>query len=349
MSEWVVLIYPFIIGAALLLTVIGLMFTAIMPCMNRWSKRFFFAYFFVLLLCCIASTVDMIIFQYDKSATLAKVLLFFEILLLSFPFPMLSAYILHSLKKDVKKNKLFYVVAGLWCVFFMLLVGTWFTNFIYYVDANSVFYRGSLFPLLMLPLIIISILNFAVTVYARKQLPRKYVSSFLFSSLTMTVTLAIHCFTDVTVLIDIIVVFSAISMFVLIQSEQIEEHLRQQQKIAQQKASINVLQMRPHFIYNTMMSIYYLITQDAEKAQKITLDFSTYLRKNFTALAKDDTIPFTEELEHTRAYLAVEQTRFEDDLFVSFEVPHTRFRIPPLTLQPIVENDVRRHTDHLVP
>ncbi len=81
--------------------------------------------------------------------------------------------------------------------------------------------------------------------------------------------------------------------------------------------------------------------QDPQKAKQVTLDFTTYLRKNYTAIASEDTIPFTAELEHTRAYLAVEQAQFEDSLFVSFDVPHTMFRVPPLTLQPIVENAVK--------
>ena len=71
------------------------------------------------------------------------------------------------------------------------------------------------------------------------------------------------------------------------------------------------------------------------------MDFNTYLRRNFNAIASEDTIPFASELEHTRAYLAVEQAQFEDDLIVSFDTPHTLFRLPPLTLQPIVENAVK--------
>lgn len=90
-----------------------------------------------------------------------------------------------------------------------------------------------------------------------------------------------------------------------------------------------------------MMGIYYLCDQDPQKAKQVTLDFTTYLRKNFAAIASEDTIPFTDELEHTRAYLAVEQAQFEDTLFVNFDTPYTLFRIPPLTLQPIVENAVK--------
>ena len=63
--------------------------------------------------------------------------------------------------------------------------------------------------------------------------------------------------------------------------------------------------------------------------------------KNFAAIASEDTVPFTDELEHSRAYLAVEQAQFEDTLFVSFDTPHTLFRVPPLTMQPLVENAVK--------
>ena len=121
--------------------------------------------------------------------------------------------------------------------------------------------------------------------------------------------------------------------------------MRQQREISNQRARIAVLQMRPHFIYNTMMSIYYLCEQDPQKAQQVTLDFTTYLRKNFNAVASDNTIPFSEELEHTRAYLAVEQAQYDDNLFVEYDTPHTLFRVPTLTLQPIVENAVKHGMD----
>ena len=136
-------------------------------------------------------------------------------------------------------------------------------------------------------------------------------------------------------------VLLALVMFVLILSDNMEQYARQQQEIAHQRASVLVLQMRPHFIYNTMMTIYYLCKQDTDKAQQVTLDFTNYLRKNFSAIASKDTIPFTDELKHTQAYLAVEQAQHEDNLFMEFDTPHTRFRVPPLTLQPLVENAIK--------
>lgn len=75
--------------------------------------------------------------------------------------------------------------------------------------------------------------------------------------------------------------------------------------------------------------------------QRVILNFSSYLQNNSTAIAKEDTVPFHDELEHTRAYLAVEKARFEDKLYVEFDTPVTVFKLPPLTLQPIVENAVK--------
>lgn len=50
-------------------------------------------------------------------------------------------------------------------------------------------------------------------------------------------------------------------------------------------------------------------------------------------------------MEHTRAYLEIEQVQFEDNLFVNYDTPCTEFRLPPLTLQPIVENAVKHGMD----
>jgi LytS/YehU family sensor histidine kinase len=155
----------------------------------------------------------------------------------------------------------------------------------------------------------------------------------------------IHFFVPVFELLAIGIVVCSLSMFGIILSDQVGQIFRQQREIAHQRASIMVLQMRPHFIYNTMMSIYYLCKQDPDLAQQVTLDFTTYLRKNFTAIASEECIPFSEELAHTRAYLAVEQAQFEDSLFVDYDTPHTDFRVPPLTLQPIVENAVKHGMD----
>ena len=117
--------------------------------------------------------------------------------------------------------------------------------------------------------------------------------------------------------------------------------LAQQEENIQQRTRVAVARMRPHFIYNTLLTLYYLCAQNTEKTQRVIQDFTRYLQNNFDAIAEEKPILFDKELEHTRAYLAVEQACYEGKLFVEFNTPSTFFRVPALTLQPIVENAVK--------
>ena len=100
-------------------------------------------------------------------------------------------------------------------------------------------------------------------------------------------------------------------------------------------------QIRPHFIYNTLTSIYVLCRDNPTLAMQVVQDFTAYLQANFTAIAATEPIPFPEELRHTKSYLAVESIRYGDRLSVVFDTKHTAFRLPALTLQPLVENAVK--------
>jgi LytS/YehU family sensor histidine kinase len=191
----------------------------------------------------------------------------------------------------------------------------------------------------------IMVLNLIGAFRRRHSLPKRRRIAFFSYLLPLATAMFIHTFTINFPLVYAGLNLFALSMFVIVVGDQAEQYLIQQREIAHQRASILVLQMRPHFIYNTMTSIYYLCEQDSKKAQQVTMDFTTYLRKNFTAIASVDTIAFPDELEHTQAYLAVEQAQFEDRLLVDYDTPHVRFRVPPLTLQPIVENAVKHGMD----
>ena len=58
------------------------------------------------------------------------------------------------------------------------------------------------------------------------------------------------------------------------------------------------------------------------------------------SLSENEPIPFTTELEHVKHFLALQQLRFEAALDVEYDLECTDFRLPTLTLQPIVENAV---------
>ena len=230
-------------------------------------------------------------------------------------------------------------------IYIGVLIATQFTTAFYYVTPNNHFFRGPLWWLWLTPLVLIMICNIAGVIKRRKKLSKKVFIALLVYLLPMTAAIIAHMFISVELFVIFGMALFALIMFILIISDHIEQYTRYQREIAHQRASVMVLQMRPHFIYNTMVTIYHLCKLDADKAQQVTLDFTNYLRQNFSAIASEHTVPFADELRHTQAYLAVEQAMHEDSLFVEFDTPHTFFRVPPLTLQPLVENAVKHGMD----
>lgn len=106
--------------------------------------------------------------------------------------------------------------------------------------------------------------------------------------------------------------------------------------------SVNLMmsQIQPHFLYNSLSTIAYLCTEDPNEAEKATNEFANYLRANLKSINSKDPIPFSKELDHVQNYLKVEQRRFADQMNVIYDIKTTDFLIPPLALQPIVENSV---------
>ena len=341
MNGWNDFFYYFIIGATLLLSALGLWFTAIMPGIDRWNKRFFRSFFIVLMSSVCTVLTDIALRAYSAPSEVIRFMQVLECLLLALPLPMLTVLLLHCCGENMRESRLLQAVLGLWAVYFLLVISGLISSTFYFVTPDRQVHRGLWYPFMLLPAIAIMLLNDTAAIRRRRQLSRKVCLSFFIVLLPMTVTVLVQMFVNAFLLLDICTVLSALSMYGLILSDQIEQDLRRQREIAQQRASIMVLQMRPHFIYNTMTSIYCLCSQDPQKAQQVVMDFTTYLRKNFTAVASPTPIPFSSELEHTRAYLAVEQAQYSKSLIIDYDTPHTFFRVPPLTLQPIVENAVK--------
>ena len=340
-SETLIYAYFFIGGALLLLVLLGLIVSISFPGLDKRSKQFFISSFIVLTLSIIAYIIDLFIYTNPNLAWVERIIAFFETFLPSVLMPFLTIYVLLCAKKSVRKSAVLYINIALCAALFILLIITQFTDGIYYFTNDNEFVRGKWYWVLIAPMLALIALNLFEIIRERKLLDRKYFIAFLIYLLPLLVIMTLQAFISVFIFIVIGVSITALSMFGIIMADQVEQNRRQQREIADQRASITVLQMRPHFIYNTMTSIYYLCEQDPKKAQQVTLDFTTYLRKNFTAITKKEPIPFVEELEHTRAYLAVVKAQFEDNLSVEFDTPHTSFHLPPLTLQPLVENAVK--------
>jgi two-component sensor histidine kinase len=115
-------------------------------------------------------------------------------------------------------------------------------------------------------------------------------------------------------------------------------------ELQENRISIMLSQMKPHFIFNTLNTIYHLCDIDPEKAKSTISSFSTYLRNNINNLEQSEMIFFEKELSFVNAYLDIEKVRFDDELIISFDIAASNFKLPVLTVQPIVENAVKHGT-----
>ena len=111
-------------------------------------------------------------------------------------------------------------------------------------------------------------------------------------------------------------------------------------QLAESRISTMMSQIRPHFIYNTLGSIEQLCEIEPKKAGELVHNFAKYLRGNFRELDNPKPILMSQEMEHVRHYISIENVRFPDMTF-SFEMNSVDFHIPALTIQPIVENAIK--------
>lgn len=118
--------------------------------------------------------------------------------------------------------------------------------------------------------------------------------------------------------------------------EAVTEHLRME--AAWLRAQIN-----PHFIFNTINSIFSLMEMDQEKMKDLLSHFIYYLQTSFDFQNANALVSLEQELNLVDAYLGIEKARFGDRIQVHtrIDVDTSAIYIPPLSLQTLVENAVK--------
>ncbi|MCM3494619.1 ATP-binding protein [Paenibacillus sp. FSL M7-1455] len=109
-------------------------------------------------------------------------------------------------------------------------------------------------------------------------------------------------------------------------------------------------QIKPHFLYNVLNSIVASSYTDAERSRKLTTDLADYLRGSFRFSNAEHRITFEEEFSLIRTYVEIEKARFKDRLQFEYDIAEGMFRVslPPLLLQPLVENAIRHGIGHRI-
>jgi sensor histidine kinase YesM len=112
--------------------------------------------------------------------------------------------------------------------------------------------------------------------------------------------------------------------------------------VAEARLKLLQAQIEPHFLFNTLANLHSLIGSDPARAQKMLEHLNDYLRATLDA-ARRDSGTLGEEFALLRGYLEVQKIRMGTRLSYSFSIPKEleSFKIPPMLLQPLVENAIK--------
>jgi two-component system LytT family sensor kinase len=121
------------------------------------------------------------------------------------------------------------------------------------------------------------------------------------------------------------------------------ETLQLSSQLTAARLQVLTAQLQPHFLFNTLHTIGSLILQRKnEDAMQMLAELGELLRITLHRQTAES-IPLSEELDHLKRYLHIEEARFGDRLTVEWEVAPAALSalVPPLILQPLVENALK--------
>lgn len=156
-----------------------------------------------------------------------------------------------------------------------------------------------------------------------------------------TATLPLEEFIGNQSLLFAAITVSYVTMYISIHVRQEQAALAKEIAAEKMQTELIMSQIQPHFIFNSLATIKYLCSTNSHLATEAVTKFAKYLRRNLDVVSNSNMVKFKEELEHTKNYLWLEQLRFGKNLNVEYSIDCDEFLIPPLSLQPIVENAVK--------
>ena len=251
-------------------------------------------------------------------------------------------YLLFVLKKHgIKLDFLRPVIYGIVLVCFASLIANVFYGYYYTISDEPRYYRGEYFWVTQLGGIIFTVLSLVLVLIFNKRLNKKeflsFIEYFIFPTIAMIVQMRFYGYAYLNLGVFLSIVFLFFSML----REQTIVYNAYQKELNEKKQQLFISQIQPHFIFNVLTTIMILCDEDPKRAKQTIAYFAEYLRGNIDYLSDNKPIPFKKEISNIAAYLNIEKERLGDKLNYEFNIKNDNFYIPPLLIQPLVENSVK--------
>ncbi|MGN0457959.1 MAG: sensor histidine kinase [Eubacterium sp.] len=233
------------------------------------------------------------------------------------------------------------LILVIYIVQILLLCVNLFNHMYYFYDESFTYQRGEYFWVSHFVCIISMFVNLIIYANNMKFFSKKeryaFVCYITFPLIAMVLQIFIYgLFLDLySAILSVTVIF----IFIIL--DQMDRYLEQKREITKMQIDVMLSQIQPHFLYNSIGAISELCKQDPLRAREALQSFADYLRGNMNSLNCPDYISFANELSHIEAYLKLEKMRFAERLNIVYDIEEKDFYLPPLTVQPIVENAVK--------
>jgi len=133
------------------------------------------------------------------------------------------------------------------------------------------------------------------------------------------------------------------------QAKQVEvDNLRLQNNLKEAELSSLSNQLNPHFLFNALNNIRFMIHEDASNAEKMLMSLSSVLRYSLES-SKQEKVLLEQELEISSRYIDLIQIQFEERLRFELDIPEhlNACKMPPMVLQMLLENAVKHGIENI--
>ncbi len=255
----------------------------------------------------------------------------------------LTAMLELYLVAPIKRKLLMAVPYIINCV--LVFIDLFDTHIIYYFEKAHNYYGGPLsdFPVIVLCFYVVMLGAYSVIFISKRSVSKGLIVGFMALSTIITAIGETEGFaegqTEAVAVVEIIIYYfflAAISY-----SETQKKLYESRIELEQERVKLLTMQIQPHFIFNSLATLQSLCYTDGETAADLIVVFGNYLRANIDSLESDKPLPFSMELEHIKQFITLEKAGADVDFEVIFDLKATGFMVPPLTVQPIVENAIK--------
>lgn len=255
-----------------------------------------------------------------------------------------NQYIIAYISTKNKVSKIYsYILYLVYGVATVLVIVSQFNCMYYYFDSANNFYRGPLNWLsYALPGICIAICTYIVLRNMKKFKLWDILALLSFQVLPFVAVVAQLISVHIIIRMNTAFTISMIIVYVSLQLELSKRYKQKELELANAKIAFLQSQIKPHFLFNTLNAIRGLVSIDEKRTKKLIEDLSEFLRGSFDFENRDGFISFEHEIATLRAYVSIEQARFENQIEMEFDISNAdNILIPMLTIQPLVENAIR--------